>query len=67
MPDCGNMTTDTVRRAPPEDCNSMCTGDSSENCGSSDSLSLYWNGLPLLPYPTFVQNVGAWVILACYK
>jgi len=41
---CGNATTNGASTAPDSDCNIMCAGDASENCGGTYSLGLYWNG-----------------------
>ncbi|KAI9449320.1 WSC domain-containing protein [Lactarius psammicola] len=49
---CGHSMAIVAESAPSEDCNSTCAGDSSQICGGSARLSLYWSGnTPLGPLP----------------
>ncbi|KAF8258929.1 hypothetical protein EI94DRAFT_1707538 [Lactarius quietus] len=42
--DCRNvLTAGSGLSAPSSDCSSKCVGDSSERCGGSDRLNLYWS------------------------
>jgi hypothetical protein len=67
MPDCGNTTSDISNVVTGDHCGTKCVGDPNEICGGSNSLSLYWNGLALQPDPTFVQKVGKWSLVGCFK
>ncbi|KAH9172378.1 WSC domain-containing protein [Lactarius sanguifluus] len=39
---CGNDKPKSVEIVSPDKCNVKCTGDSSESCGGSSYLDLYW-------------------------
>ncbi|KAF8264818.1 WSC domain-containing protein [Lactarius quietus] len=65
---CGNVLTSGAATAPASDCNTPCAGNSTETCGGSNSLNLYWNGHPPPPQPTIVQNVdNEWGVEACFN
>jgi len=64
---CGNIPTESASITSDSACNSPCVGNSSEICGGSDSLSLYWNGLGVQGAPTFLQQFGAWNLSGCFS
>lgn len=52
------------------DCGTPCAGDSTEMCGSSLRLNLYWNSSATpQPPPTMVNGSsdGLWNLMGCYK
>jgi hypothetical protein len=68
-PDCGDILTPGATTAPAENCDSNCGGDSTENCGGSDNLSLYWSGKSPIQ-PALVESVPSaplWNLLGCYR
>jgi hypothetical protein len=68
-PDCGDVLTPDAVTAPASKCYLNCGGDSTENCGSNDYLSLYWSGKSPIK-PGLVENVPSaplWSLLGCYR
>jgi len=63
---CGNVLTIGTTSAPASDCNATCVGDSTEICGGSDRLSIYWDGTTQVQ-PTIVQSVNDWRFQGCYN
>ncbi|KAF8257826.1 WSC domain-containing protein [Lactarius quietus] len=67
---CGNVLTHGAALVSDSDCSTKCVGDSSEKCGGSDHVNLYWNGKPPGPQPTMVYSVGdaiSWEGGGCYS
>ena len=61
---CGNILDPTSTAQPPADCNSPCSGNSSQTCGSSRRLSLYTN----LRYSAPVNpSVAGYDYKGCYS
>lgn len=52
-------------QAADKDCNIACSGNSTELCGGSSRLNVFWNGKPS---PEIVRSIndGAWVYQGCY-
>lgn len=66
---CGDVLSIIAMNATDADCNTPCTGNSSEMCGGPLFLNLYTSGAPPLPPPTMVQNSssGQWNLMGCYN
>ena len=63
--DCGNYLAPGSSNATATDCNMACTGNSSEQCGGPNRLSLFWNGTHSSP-PVANPGAGLWALLGCY-
>jgi len=65
---CGNVMTPGAVLVLASNCGLDCVGDSSETCGGTDYLSVYWNGQTPPPQPTLVKHVNLhWGIEACFN
>ncbi|KAG9312684.1 WSC-domain protein [Chiua virens] len=64
---CGNSFTAGATNVSSTDCDMTCAGDSTEYCGASDRLNVYWSGANPPPPPITVPSVGSWVSLGCYN
>lgn len=66
---CGDVLSILAMNATDSDCNVPCSGNSSEMCGGSLFLNLYWSGAPPPPPATMVQTSpsGLWNLLGCYN
>jgi hypothetical protein len=60
--DCGNTLPD-LAAASDTDCTYTCSGNTTEICGGSDRLSVYWSGTD---GPSIIQTAGNWSIMGCY-
>jgi hypothetical protein len=72
MPDCGDvMTEGWVRDTSGDSCNLPCVSNSSQSCGGSDVLEIYYRGpgdSQLTPdQPTIVQSTGSWKYVGCFR
>lgn len=65
--DCGDGFENGGTNTTLSDCNTPCTGNSSEICGAGGRLSMYWSGVQPPAPPITAPSVGAWVSLGCYK
>ncbi|KAF9819399.1 hypothetical protein IEO21_02142 [Rhodonia placenta] len=65
---CGNGIDNLGEPTDSSNCDTACAGDSSETCGASSYLNIYWSGVPPpSPFPVTVYQVGHWVSLGCYS
>ncbi|KAF8263709.1 WSC domain-containing protein [Lactarius quietus] len=64
---CGSVLTPGAVPTSVSNCTTNCVGNSSETCGGSDSLDLYWNGQLPSAQPRFVQSVGFWAFVGCFN
>jgi len=64
--DCGDFFTANTS-TPITDCNTACTGKSSEPCGGSNRMSIFWNGTRSAPIPVSNPGPVGWKWLGCYS
>ncbi|KAF8268566.1 WSC domain-containing protein, partial [Lactarius quietus] len=64
---CGNVLTPGAECIASSQCNLQCIDDSSETCGGSDSIDLYWSGATPPPQPTIVPSAGSWYYVGCFS
>ncbi|KAI9436607.1 hypothetical protein H4582DRAFT_401431 [Lactarius indigo] len=66
---CGNFLSEISINVADSDCNIPCAGDSTETCGGTLRINLYWSGAPLPPPPILVptSSSGEWILGGCYN
>ncbi|KAJ9157373.1 Glyoxal oxidase-like protein [Pleurostoma richardsiae] len=67
---CGNQIVNGGEQSAESDCNTPCSGDSTEMCGGGGRLSIYSDGAPTVYAPPTVQLSGlngSWEYQGCYE
>ncbi|KAF8260922.1 WSC domain-containing protein [Lactarius quietus] len=64
---CGSIFTSDTAEVSNSHCSIDCVGNTEQNCGGSDYLTIYWNGEPHPRPPTIVPEVERWQLEGCYN